>query len=161
MESLSMHNVKSQLDGRVIAISGDLNRFLISGQDTEGRYSQWEAIMPPGGGPPVHVHSREEEAIYVLSGEVTARIGAETVTLRSGMSARLPIGTAHGFRNDSASEARILFTAAPAGIENFFFEAGIEVADGAAPPGVFNPEQRQRVLETATHYGIQFLGEKA
>jgi hypothetical protein len=39
------------------------------GEDTEGRYAQWEAIVPPGGGPPPHVHSREEEGFYILYAE--------------------------------------------------------------------------------------------
>lgn len=53
------------------------------------------------------------------------------------------------------------FTAASAGIENFFFEAGIEIAPGELAPNTFTPEQKRRVLEKAAHYGIRFLREHA
>jgi hypothetical protein len=45
-------------EGRTIAVVGDIYRFLATGEDTDGRYATWEAIVPPGGGPPPHVHSR-------------------------------------------------------------------------------------------------------
>jgi hypothetical protein len=47
--------------GRTIGVVGDIYRFLAVSEDTDGRYVLWEAIVPPGGGPPPHVHSREEE----------------------------------------------------------------------------------------------------
>ena len=58
-------------EGRTIAVVGDVYRFLATGEDTNGKYALWEAIVPPGGGPPPHVHSREEEGFYILEGEIT------------------------------------------------------------------------------------------
>ena len=55
--------------GRTIAVVGDVYRFLATGEDTNGKYALWEAVVPPGGGPPPHLHSREEEGFYVLDGE--------------------------------------------------------------------------------------------
>ncbi len=54
---------------------GDVYRFLATGEETSGKYAQWEANVPPGGGPPPHVHSREEEGFYILEGEITLQIG--------------------------------------------------------------------------------------
>lgn len=48
-------------DGRTIAVVGDVYRFLATGEETQGRYAIWEALVLPGGGPPPHTHSREEE----------------------------------------------------------------------------------------------------
>ena len=56
--------------GRTVAVVGDVYRFLATGEDTNGKYALWEALVPPGGGPPPHVHSREEEGFYVLDGEI-------------------------------------------------------------------------------------------
>ena len=52
-------------------------RFLATGEDTDGKYSLWDAIVTPGGGLPPHVHSREEEGFYVLEGEITFTIGGK------------------------------------------------------------------------------------
>lgn len=58
-------------EGRTIAVVGDVYRFLATGEDTNGKYAMWEAIVPPGGCPPPHVHSREEEGFFILEGEIT------------------------------------------------------------------------------------------
>ena len=34
-------------DGRTIAVVGDVYRFLATGEDTDGKYALWEAIVPP------------------------------------------------------------------------------------------------------------------
>ena len=61
--------------GRTLAVVGDVYRFLATGMDTNGKYALCEALVPPGGGPPPHVHSREEEGFYVLEGEITFTMG--------------------------------------------------------------------------------------
>jgi hypothetical protein len=53
--------VRTPDGGRTIAVVGDVYRFLATADDTNGKYAQWEAVVPPGGRPPPHVHSREEE----------------------------------------------------------------------------------------------------
>jgi hypothetical protein len=40
-------------EGRTIAVVGDVYRFLATGEDRNGKYAMWEAIVPPGGGQPV------------------------------------------------------------------------------------------------------------
>src|SRR5262245_34966712 len=57
-------------DGPTIGLVGDTYRFLAVGGQTSGRYAIWETIVPPGGGPPPHIQSREDEGFYVLEGEV-------------------------------------------------------------------------------------------
>ncbi len=37
-------------EGRSIAVSGDVYRFLAVGEDTNGNYALWEAVVPPGPG---------------------------------------------------------------------------------------------------------------
>ncbi len=88
--------------GRRIAVVGDDYRFLATGEDTAGRYAMWEALVPPGGGPPPHVHSREDEAFYVLEGEITFQIGEERVVARHGYFANMSPGTLHSFKKMKA-----------------------------------------------------------
>src|SRR3954470_11268457 len=93
--------------GRTVAVVGDVYRFLATGEDTNGKYALWEAIVPPGGGPPPHVHSREEEGFYVLEGEITFTIGEESHVATAGSFANLPVGTPHSFKNESGKLARM------------------------------------------------------
>src|SRR5580765_454213 len=123
-------------EGRTIAVVGDVYRFLATGEDTDGKCALFEAIVPPGGGPPPHVHSREEEGFYVLEGEITFQIGEKRIVATAGMFANMPVGTPHSFKNESGHTARMLISVAPAGLERMFFEVGVPVAQGAtnAPP---------------------------
>src|SRR5256885_11079023 len=105
---------------RTIAVVGDVYRFLATGDNTHGTYAIWEAIVPPGGGPPPHVHSREEEGFYILEGEITVHVGNERIVANAGMFANMPVGTPHSFKNESAKPAKMLISVAPAGLEQMF-----------------------------------------
>jgi quercetin dioxygenase-like cupin family protein len=50
---------------------------LATGEDTDGEYSVIEQLMPVGSGPPPHVHPFEDEAFYILAGEMTVVIGGQ------------------------------------------------------------------------------------
>jgi quercetin dioxygenase-like cupin family protein len=114
--------IRKPAEGRTIAVVGDVYRFLATGEDTNGKYALWEAIVPPGGGPPPHVHSREEEGFYVLEGEITFTINGERVVARAGMFANMPVGTPHSFKNEGGKPARMLISVAPAGLEKMFLK---------------------------------------
>jgi quercetin dioxygenase-like cupin family protein len=141
--------------GRTIAIVGDVYRFLATGQDTNGKYALWEAIVGPGSGPPAHVHSREEEGFFVLEGEITLQVGDERIVAKAGTFANLPVGTLHSFKNESRHTAKMLISVAPAGLEEMFFEVGVPVPPGAtsAPPPA--REEIEKLLEIAPWYGIE------
>lgn len=141
--------------GRTIGAVGDVYRFLATGNETNGKYAMWEAIVPPGGGPPQHVHSREEEGFYILEGEITFMIGEQRVVAQAGMFANVPIGTPHSFRNESSKPSKMLISVAPAGLEGMFFEVGIPLPEGsttALPP---TKAEIERLLEIAPIYGIE------
>ncbi len=111
--------------------------------------------MPPGGGPPPHVHSREEESFYILEGEITFMIGDERVVATAGMFANMPVGTPHSFKNESSKPAKMLISVAPAGLEEMFFEFGVPLPEGsiaALPP---TKEEIEKLLEIAPRYGIE------
>src|SRR5579864_8516659 len=91
--------VRQTTEGRLIAVVGDVYRFLATGEDTNGKYALWEAIVPPGGGPPPHVHSREEEGFYILEGEITLQIGDQRLVATAGTFANVSVGTLHSFKN--------------------------------------------------------------
>lgn len=91
--------------GRTIAVVGDVYRFLATGDDTNGKYALFEAMVGPGGEPPPHVHSREE-GFYVLEGEGTFTVSGERVVARAGTFANMPVGTPHSFNTRAANLPR-------------------------------------------------------
>jgi quercetin dioxygenase-like cupin family protein len=142
-------------EGRSITVVGDLYRFLATGEDTSGKYALFEAFVSPGGGPPPHVHSREEEGFYILEGEISFFVGDQRLLASAGMFANMPVGTPHSFKNESDKPARMLISLAPAGLEKMFFEVGVPVPPGtttAAPP---TKEEIERLLAVAPKYGIE------
>ena len=149
--------LRNPTEGRTIAVVGDVYRFLATGDDTHGTYSTWEAIVPPGGGPPPHVHSREEEGFYILEGEITLQASDQKVVASSGMFVNMPIGMPHSFKNESSKAATMLIMIAPAGLENMFFEVGVPLAEestSAVPPA---QEEITKLLQVAPKYGIEIL----
>jgi len=147
--------IRSSSEGPTIAVVGDVYRFLATSEDTNGKYAMWEAIVPPGGGPPPHVHSREEEGFYILEGEITFQIGDERVVATAGMFANMPVGTPHSFKNESTLPAKMLISVAPAGLEQMFFEVGVPVEQGATTASPPTKEEIEKLLAIAPKYGVE------
>jgi len=142
-------------EGRTIAVVGDVYRVLATSDDTNGKYAMWEAIVPPGGGPPPHVHSREEEGFFILDGEITFQIGDKRIVATVGMFANMPVGTPHSFKNESGRPAKMLISVAPAGLEKMFFEVGVPLAEGATTALPPSREEIEKLLAVAPRYGIE------
>lgn len=147
--------LRKPTEGRIVAVVGDVYRFLATGEDTNGKYALWEAIVPSGGGPPAHVHSREEEGFYILEGEITFQVGAQRIVATAGMFFNMPVATPHSFKNESNRPAKMLISVAPAGLEKMFFEFGVPLVEGAttAPPPT--KAEIEKLLEIAPRYGIE------
>ena len=117
----------------------------------------WEALVPPGGGPPPHVHSREDEGFYILEGEITFTIGDQRLIAGAGVFANMPVGTPHSFKNESTKPARMLISIAPAGLEKMFFEFAVPLPEGstsALPP---TKEEIDKLIAMAPRYGIKIM----
>jgi quercetin dioxygenase-like cupin family protein len=144
-------------EGRTLAVVGDVYRFLATGDETNGKYALLEAIVPSGGGPPLHVHSREEEGFYILAGQIAFQIGDERIVATTGMFANMPVGTPHSFKNESDKPSKMLISIAPAGLERMFFECGVPMPQGAttAPPPA--KAEIEKLLEIAPRYGIEIM----
>lgn len=147
--------VRKTGEGRKIGIVGDLYRFLATGEETDGKYATFEAIVPPGSGPPPHIHSREEESFLVLEGEMTFLLGDERIVAGEGTFLNMPVGSLHCFKNESDKTARLLISFAPAGLEQMFFEVGMPLAEDVttAPPPC--ETEIKKLLEAAPRYGVE------
>lgn len=133
---------------------GDVYTILATGRQTGGKLAVVESRVPPGGGPPPHVHSREDESFYVLSGTVTFITKAGPVKAGAGSFVHLPRGVPHTFKNETEVEARMLIVCAPSGFDEMVKELGTMLAgpDAAALPPT--PEEIERVVSVCPRYGI-------
>lgn len=149
--------IRKPNEGRTIAVVGDVYRFLAIGDETNGKYAMWEAIVPPGGGPPPHIHSREEEAFYILEGEITFTVNDKKIVAQAGMFANMPVGTPHSFKNESDQPAKMLISVAPAGLEQMFFEVAVPLAEGATTALPPSHVEIEKLLKIAPKYGVEIL----
>jgi quercetin dioxygenase-like cupin family protein len=138
---------------------GDMYTFLVTGEESGGALFSMEAFVPPGGGPPPHIHEREDETFYVLEGQVTFRLGDETVVAGPGDSVHVPRGNIHNFRNDAETTARVILTFTPSGIEKFFEETLNAALDPSMLPPETVEEVAARYTEAAPRYGMTFVEE--
>jgi quercetin dioxygenase-like cupin family protein len=136
---------------------GDHYTFLVTGEESGGAYFAMEALVPPGGGPPPHVHSREDETFYLLEGEIEFRLGEDVVTAGPGDFVNVPKGTVHCFHNAGTATARMILTFTPAGMERFFEET-LEPAPAGATDAPDNVDEvAARYVEAAPRHGLEFV----
>jgi len=94
--------------------------FMVRGEQTDGALTALQNVIAPGSGPPLHVHANEDEAWYVIEGNLRFRLGAEVATVPTGSFVFVPRGTPHCFQNAGERPARILVLFTPSGMERFF-----------------------------------------
>jgi len=82
---------------------GDLYTFLVTGEESAGACFSMLATVPPQGGPPPHVHLKEDETFYVLEGTPTFRLGDERIVACPGDFVNVPKGLVHCFTNLSVN----------------------------------------------------------
>jgi mannose-6-phosphate isomerase-like protein (cupin superfamily) len=73
--------------------------------------------QPRSDGPPVHVHPNEDDAFYVLEGEVVFIVDGDEVTGGEGTFVLVPPGVPHTFANRSDATVRFVNVHAPAGFD--------------------------------------------
>ena len=91
---------------------------------TGGALGLVEAHFPAGFGPPLHLHHREDEALYVLDGELRCRLGDQELTAGPGQLIFGPRELAHAIKA-GPSGARALVLLTPGGFEQMFREGGV------------------------------------
>jgi hypothetical protein len=110
--------------------------------------------VPPGGGPPPHVHYREDETFVVLEGELALRVGDREFGAPVGTVLHVPRAMRHSFSAIGSTPARMLFHYAPPGMDGMFTEIGVP----AKPDELPRPPGREDVakfLSVAEKYGFE------
>lgn len=135
---------------------GSLMKIKARAEDTGGAFGLVEATFRQRGfGPPLHVHSREDEAFYVLEGEIRFRQGDEEFVGGPGTWAWGPRGVPHAFKVESEG-ARALVMVTPGGFERMFEEGGVPATGSAEPPDQdYDPEA---AIAISTRFGFEVVG---
>ena len=122
-------------DGLVVSnlVGGSLT-FKVRGGRTGGRLMAFETVVPAGDGPPLHIHTNEDETFYVIDGDVRFKLDDDLRQGGRGTFVFIPRGTPHTFQNVGRGDARVLIHFSPAGMERFFQDLADLVA---ADPGAF------------------------
>ena len=144
-------------EGPAFSAVGDVYRMLATGEQTGGVYVLCEARVLPGGGPPPHIHHRDDESFFVLEGEITFTLGAKRVVAKAGTFIQGPRGIPHAFKNESRAPARMLIHLTPPGFENFMAEIAQPVPSFESPPAPVTPADIQKLLAVAPKHGIEIL----
>src|SRR5207245_5345596 len=76
--------VRAPAAGSTLNVLGVTHIYKATGTETAGAFSLWEDVVPPGAGAPPHTHAREDEAFYVLSGEIQVEFEGQPAPHRVG-----------------------------------------------------------------------------
>ena len=138
---------------------GSLFERLVSADDTAGAVDLSVVTQPEGIATPLHVHTREAEAFYILEGTMTYRAGDETFALRPGSFIFLPAEVPHAFRV-TGTGVRFLGLTAPAGLFGLYDEVGVPATDHELPLGRGRSfaDEIARWNEVGPRYGLRVVG---
>lgn len=126
---------------------------LAGGDRTGGSVTFGEARLPPrSSGPGLHVHTREDEAAYVISGVLTFVVGDRRFEASSGELVWLPREVPHTFANLGDEAVWAFAVTTPAGLEGMFAEQSAYFATLQGPP------DPHRIREIGDRYGVRSLG---
>jgi quercetin dioxygenase-like cupin family protein len=141
--------VREPAAGSTLNVLGVTHICKATGAETAGSFSLWEDVVPRGSGAPPHTHTREDEAFYVLSGEIQVEFEGESAPHRVG-----PGGfffgvrhRRHAYRNVGDRSARVLVLCTPScGLDHMFAE--LDAAGAKGMPGF------EKLAAIAGKYGV-------
>ncbi len=114
----------SSKEGVYVISTGNLYRIIADGKKTDNQFSLMEAILEPGQGAPLHIHTREHEAFFILEGEVTFYLENSEINAKKEDFVCCVPNEIRGFRNITSKKARMLLFYSSAGIEEMTMRNG-------------------------------------
>ena len=144
--------------GVVKWMSGDVYTIKAARGDTNGSLAFIHAVVPPGSGPIAHSHGNEDEAFYLLSGQLEFLDGDKTFVAEAGSFVFIPRQRRHRFKNIGSKAAETLFLFTPGGPERVFVDGGDDPVPGTLPEP-WAPERFLNLAALAESSGTTLLPE--
>lgn len=136
-------------EGELLHAFGDKVRVLLQTELANGLLCVGELETPPHGGPPLHLHEREDEFFLIRAGRFHFRVADQQVEVGVGDVVFAPRGIPHTYSAISDEPGAFLLLATPGGFDNFFRDAAGLFQSGDVTP--------QSVGELGDKYGIRFM----
>ncbi len=146
--------------GRGTWAMGSLFEHLLESPPGTDRFGVALVTQPPGVATPLHRHTREAEAFYLLDGRMDYRAGDDDYELYAGCFIYLPVGLPHAFRIRGDEPARFLAMVDPGGLLNLYDEVGIPAAELRLPGPDGQPIEVEipRWVEVSPRFGLEVVG---
>ena len=129
-------------------LMGEQVDIMLAGEMTGQQMSLIVETSPPGGGPPPHAHTLEDETLIAIDFGFEVFRDERWLAMDAGGVAFLPRESVHTFRNTAELPGRIAAIFFPAGFERFFSE----FADGLTDDNV-----EQQLYHAAAQVGAAFF----
>ena len=139
---------------------GSLFEHLLSTQESGGRLGVSLVTQPPGIATPLHRHTHEDEAFYLLDGTMTYRAGDDLFHLTAGDFLWLPRGLPHAFRITGSTPVRFLGFTDPGALFGLYDEVGIPARERRLPgsDGQTLAVEIPKWNEVGPRYGLEVVG---
>lgn len=148
--------VVGESEGTQVWAMGILVTLKVKASDTCGAYSVFEDFIPPGAGPVPHMHTKEDESIFVLEGKLRAWLGGKQYDVKVGDFVHMPRGVQHYFKNLSDEPTRLLLTYTPGGFEQWFLDIGKAATPGSKVSPEITEDDIKKAVAQAQKYSVQF-----
>ncbi len=152
-KQVATHQAKVLASGEGLRLQSGPGRdliFKVTGEDTGGAFDYFIVEVAPKGGPPLHVHHKQEETIHVLKGQFKIRIGDGIFYCQEGGFAYLPSKIPHAFLNLMDEPGEIIVVYTPGGGHKFYEEFG--------PISRSSPPDRKIIAALFEKYDMTLLG---
>lgn len=122
-------------------LNGIIHKIIVSGNQTENKYSIIEITFPSGEESeiPLHKHGNESLVMHVIEGNFSFRYGNETLEGNKDAVLRFEKDKSHSYRKIGRDQGKLLVTYTPAGLENFFRELGKSTIEDVKKSIQFDP----------------------
>lgn len=133
---------------------------LLEAPESGGRLGIAMVTQPPGVATPLHRHTRESEAFYLLEGQMSYRAGEQDFDLYGGCFIYLPEGLPHAFRIRGDRPARLLALTVPGGLLSLYDEVGLPATEMRLPgeDGQTPEVEIPKWVDVSGRYGLEVVG---